>query len=249
MPTPSLKQAVRQSTRTAAVLLVPAAGPGATKSTVAGGRGGQTPTPNGGGWSSPATAPPVTGGGGDFTPMHQATPTPRPMGGLTPSRLGGGAAAAGAGAGGSGGIGGAVVHPFELIEACAVAITDEEKLIESTFMNFAFDAPGGGGGGGGSGGSGGTSGPCAMTMATPTPVRGGGYTPVRGGGGGAGTATPRDGAGGAGRNGGSGGVAGNGLWVRVEDGLTAFLVLALGILRLGCLPLSSFFFCRVFMPL
>lgn len=145
------------------------------------------------------------------------------MSALTPSRVAG--SAGGVGVASAVGAVGAVVHPFELIKSCVVAVTQDEKLMESCAGVFAFDAVSTGGAGGG----GSSTGSCAMTMATPTPVRGGVYTPLRGAGSGA--ITPRDGGGGGVVGAGVAGAAENGLCVRVEDGLTAFLVLAMGILR------------------
>lgn len=155
--------------------------------------------------------------------MNQATtPTPRATGGLTPSRLSGGGG--GGVGGGGGGSGGSVEnrHPFELIKGCIVAVTAEEKNMEQSAGSFSFDVAAGGGG---------SSGLCAMTMATPTPSRGGGFTPLRGVGAGAITTPSASGASGGGGGGGGGGN-GNVLYVRLEDSLTAFLVLALGVLRL-----------------
>lgn len=151
--------------------------------------------------------------------MLQGTPTPaKSGGGITPSRLGGvgSASGGGGGVGGGGGPGGGGTgvdsRPWELMKACFVAVTTEEKMC---LANQGADSSGGGSGGGGDG-------ICAMTMATPTPRRGGGgLTPFRGGGPGV-------------LGGGSGaGVVGGGLGLlgRVEDGLTTFLVLAMGILR------------------
>ncbi|CAN0459481.1 unnamed protein product, partial [Ectocarpus sp. 8 AP-2014] len=183
-----LLEAVRQATRTAAVLLVPATGPPATKSAATGGGSaatGQTPVRGGGGgggggWSSPVARRRSLE---EFTPMQQATPTPArgAVGGgaaITPARpiAGGGAVVAGATtSGGGGGTGGGMAdsRPLELVKACALAVTAEEKA--------ALDN----GGGGVSSSDGGGQYPCAMTMATPTPVHRGGTGGGGGGGGGA----------------------------------------------------------------
>lgn len=150
--------------------------------------------------------------------MQQATtPSGRNAGGggLTPSRLcGGGGVSGGGGAGGSGGTG-ADSRPFELIKACVVAVTAEEKECLETGVLGACDIS-----------NANSSGPCAMTVATPTPMRGAGVTPLRGAGGGfvpGGVAS--------GGLGGTGVGLGLGLCARVEEGLTTFLVLALGVLR------------------
>ncbi|CAM9317779.1 unnamed protein product, partial [Ectocarpus sp. 13 AM-2016] len=218
-----LLEAVRQATRTAAVLLVPAAGPPATKSAASGGGSaatGQTPVRgggSGGGWSSPLARRRSLE---EFTPMQQATPTPArgAVGGgaaITPARpfAGGGAVVAGATAsGGGGGAGGGIAdsRPLELVKACALAVTAEEKA--------ALDN----GGGGVISSDGGGQYPCAMTMATPTPVHRGG-----GGGGGGGAFAPLR----AGVGGGGAAAGGLGFFGRMEDGITAFLVVALSVLR------------------
>lgn len=157
--------------------------------------------------------------------MQQATPTPArvAVGGMTPSRMTGGSVVGGGGEGGGGGSGGGGVpsgadsRPLELMKAIALAVTAEEKNLLENHNSGSADVAGGGGGGG--------QYPCPMTMATPTPVH-------RGGGGG-------DGGGvrGGGAAAGKGAVAMTvtvgelGFFGRVEDGLTAFLVLALGVLR------------------
>ncbi|CAN0236352.1 unnamed protein product, partial [Ectocarpus fasciculatus] len=220
-----LLEAVRQATRTAAVLLVPATGPPATKSAANVGSSaatGQTPVRGGGGggggggWSSPIARRRSLE---EFTPMQQATPTPARgaaagAAAVTPARLiaGGGAVAAGGSAGGGGAGGGGIAdpRPLELIKACALAVTPEEKA--------ALDA--GAGASGVSSADGGGQYPCAMTMATPTPVH-------RGGGGGGGVFAPLR----AGGGGGGAAAGGLGFFGRVEDGITAFLVLALSVLR------------------
>lgn len=156
--------------------------------------------------------------------MQQATPTPArgAVGGTavaatTPARLiaGSGAVVAGATAGGGGGAGGGGItdsRPLELVKACALAVTNEEKAaLDNGGTGVVSSADGGG------------QYPCAMTMATPTPVhRGGG-----GGGGGGGVFAPLR----AGVGGGGAAAGGLGFFGRVEDGITAFLVLALSVLR------------------
>lgn len=150
--------------------------------------------------------------------MQQATPTPArgAVGGaaITPARpiTGGGAVVAGSTASGGGGAGGGIAdsRPLELVKACALAVTAKEKA--------ALDNSGGGV----SSSDGGGQYPCAMTMATPTPVHRGG-----GGGGGGGAFAPLK----AGVGGGGGAAGGLGFFGRVEDGITAFLVLALSVLR------------------
>lgn len=153
--------------------------------------------------------------------MQQATPTPARGVGTTPSRAsnGGAVAAAGGGGGGSGATG-ADSRPLELINACALPVTDFEKVLLENQSNFSGSAAAAVSSSGGAGHY-----PSPMTMATPTPVRGGGG----GGGGGGGAFAPR----GAGLASVSGGALGGeqGFLGRVEDGLTAFLVLALGVLR------------------
>lgn len=173
--------------------------------------------------------------------MQQATPTPARIGGITPSRLcasggggggGGGSGGAAGGGGGGSGVTSADSRPLELIKACVVAVTGEEKMCLESHGASSSDVGNSGAGGG----------PCAMTMATPTLVRGAsGLTPMHGGGSLAG-----------GSVGGVGG-GGPGLLGRVEDGLTAFLVLAMGVLRcedrlhlfvyLSVLGLLCFCFC------
>ncbi|CAM9408559.1 unnamed protein product [Ectocarpus sp. 12 AP-2014] len=221
-----LLEAVRQATRTAAVLLVPAAGPPATKSAASGGGSaatGQTPVRGGGGgggWSSPVARRRSLE---EFTPMQQATPTPArgSVGGgaaITPARpiAGGGAVAAGATAsGGGGGAAGGIAdsRPLELVKAYALAVTAEEKAALDNGGGRVISSDGGG------------QYPCAMTMATPTPVhRGGGGG--GGGGGGVAFAPLRAGVGGGGAA-----AGGLGFFGRVEDGITALLVLALSVLR------------------
>ena len=162
--------------------------------------------------------------------MQQATPTPArgAVGAITPSRLTGGAVASSGGGGGTGGGGGgasgADSRPLELMKAIALAVTAEEKALLENQTTGSADVAGGGGGGAGQY-------PCPMTMATPTPVhRGGGGDAggVRGGGAAAGNGAAVAAA-----------TAGElGFFGRVEDGLTAFLVLALGVLRY----LLDFFF-------
>lgn len=148
--------------------------------------------------------------------MQQATPTPSR--GAAPARLASGGTPAVAGGGGGGGATGADSRPLELINACALAVTDLEKVLlenQSSFSGSAATATSSGGAG---------HYPSPMTMATPTPVRGGG-----GGAGVGGAFAPR----GVGLASVSGGAVGGeqGFLGRVEDGLTAFLVLALGVLR------------------
>lgn len=121
----------------------------------------------------------------------------------------------GGGGAGGGSITGTDSRPFELIKACVVAVTAEEKECLEKGVLGACDI-----------GNANSSGPCAMTVATPTPMRGAGVTPMRG----AGAFAPGGVMGGvSGVVGGAG--AGLGLCARVEDGLTAFLVLAMGVLR------------------
>ncbi|CAM9110574.1 unnamed protein product [Scytosiphon promiscuus] len=210
-------EALRQATRTAAVLLVPATGPPPTKASSGGSTAAPSQTPSrgnsggGGGWSSPVNRRRSLE---DFTPMQQATPTPArgAAGGTTPARLSSGGAAAAPG-GGGGGATGADSRPLELINACALAVTDYEKVLLENQSSFSAAAASSGGAG---------HYPSPMTMATPTPVRGGG-------GGIGGVFAPR----GAGLASVSGGAVGGeqGFLGRVEDGLTAFLVLSLGVLR------------------
>lgn len=156
----------------------------------------------------------------EFTPMQQATPTPARSTGLLLSRQssvgvgsGGGTApggAAGAAAGGVATSGAADMRPLELIKACVVAVTPEEKMFleYQNAMVSSLEVSGNA-----------NSGPSAMTMATPTPLRsGGGFAPQK-----RGAVVVGGGAGAVG--------GGQGLLSRVEDGLTAFLVLAMGVLR------------------
>ena len=111
----------------------------------------------------------------------------------------------------SGGVAAMVVdsRPPELIKSCFIAITHTEKIYLKSSSS--------GGGKGSSDATNDCGGPCAMAMATPTPVRGGS---------GGGVAYTGGGARGSGAEG-----AQQGLCSRVEDGLTFFLMLALGLLR------------------
>ena len=234
------RKAVRQATRTAAVLLVPSTGPSPPKAAAegsgggaAGARGSNGQTSNlsgeGGGWSSPPQQNESTV---ESTSMQKATPTSVTEAGLTPSRLGrviglrngsgggaGGAGDAGGGAGdraggvasGGGAATGADSRPPELIKSCFLAITHTEK-------NY-LESSSSGEGQGSSDAANDYGGPWAMAMTTPTPVRGGAVV-------GGGVAATGGGARGSGAEG-----AQQGFCSRVEDGLTFFLVLALGILR------------------
>lgn len=159
-------------------------------------------TPGGGGdWSSP---PNKIAPVLEFTPMQETTPTPRRVRGMMELSGGGGSRAVG----GTGGLGpvrsGGDFNVPELMKSCFVAVSDEEKAYLE--MNIGC------GNGMNSNSVGG--GVSAMPMATPSPLRGGG------GGAEVGVVVNAERRGGA-----------LGYFSRVEDSITAFLVLALGVLR------------------
>lgn len=159
-------------------------------------------TPGGGGdWSSPPnkTAPVI-----EFTPMQETTPTPRRVRGMVELSGGGGSRVVG----GTGGFdpvrSGGDFHVPELIKSCFVAVSDEEKAYIEMKAGCGNSMKSNSGRGGVS----------TISMATPSPLRGGG------GDGDVGVVVNAE------RRGG-----GLGYFSRVEDGITGFLVLALGVLR------------------
>lgn len=153
--------------------------------------------------------------------MQLATPGPRAEG-LTPSRLSAvGGAKSGGVSGSHGASGSAASRELDLLKACFVAVTAGEKAMEDTVTRGLAGSKAAGTGGGSSG------------RGTPTPPDAGagaghGHSATEGV-----PAAPSDGRGPYAGDVLGGRVSPLGFCRRVEEGLTAFLVLAMSVLRWG----------------